>query len=75
MSNIISVRVNEREKEILKKASALYGCAISSLMKKLVFEKLEDEYDLRAIEEYEKEKTDGTLELFDFDETVEELKI
>lgn len=75
MSNIISVRVNETEKEILKKASALYGCPISSLMKKLVFEKLEDEYDLRAIEEYEKEKADGTLELFDFDETVEELKI
>ena len=75
MSNIISVRVNETEKEILKKASSLYGCAISSLMKKLVFEKLEEEYDLRAIEEYEKEKADGTLELFDFDETVEELKI
>ena len=75
MSNIISVRVNETEKEILKKASALYGCPISSLMKKLVFEKLEEEYDLRAIEEYEKEKADGTLELFDFDETVEELKI
>lgn len=75
MSNIISVRVNETEKEILKKASTVYGCAISSLMKKLVFEKLEEEYDLRAIEEYEKEKADGTLELFDFDETVEELKI
>ena len=37
MSNIISVRVNETEKEILKKASTLYGCAISSLAESMGF--------------------------------------
>lgn len=75
MSAVISVRVNDMEKEMLNKASAIHGCAISSLMKKLVFEKLEDEYDLQVINEYEKKKADGTLELFDFDDVVKELAI
>lgn len=75
MSSVISVRVNEAERNMLNKASAVYGCGISSLMKKLVFEKLEDEYDLKVIAEYEQEKADGTLELFDFDEVVKELAI
>lgn len=75
MSSVISVRVNEAERKMLNKASAVYGCGISSLMKKLVFEKLEDEYDLKVIAEYEQEKADGTLELFDFDEVVKELAI
>ena len=30
-------------------------------MKRLVFEKLEDEYDLKMIEEYERKKEEGTL--------------
>ena len=62
MSSVISVRVSESEREMLNKASALYGCGISSLMKKLAFEKLEDEYDLQAIADYEQSKADGTLE-------------
>ena len=75
MSSVISVRVNEMEKEMLEKASSVYGCAISSLMKKLVFEKFEDEYDLKAIAEYEKEKENGTLELFNFDDVIKELDV
>ena len=73
MSSVISVRVNDREKEMLKKAALVHGCATSSLMKKIVFEKLEDEYDLQVIAEYEMNKADGTLEVFDFDDVVKEL--
>ena len=74
MSAVISVRVNDNEKAILDKASAAFNCKISSLIKKLTFEKLEDEYDMRVIREYEKEIENGTLELFGFDEVVKELK-
>ena len=73
MSAVISVRVNDQEEAALARASELFNCKVSSLMKKLTFEKLEDEYDLRVIKEYEKEKTDGTLELFDFNDVVKEL--
>lgn len=61
MSSVISVRVSDAEQELLNKAASIYGCGVSSLMKRLVFEKLEDEYDLHKIEEYEKKKKDGTL--------------
>ena len=61
MSSLISVRVSDSEKELLDKASSLYGCGVSSLMKRLVFEKLEDEFDMHMIEEYELKKKDGTL--------------
>ena len=61
MSAIISVRVSDAEQELLNKAASIYGCGVSSLMKRLVFEKLEDEYDLHMIEEYEKKKKAGTL--------------
>ena len=61
MSAIISVRVSDSEQELLNKAAAIYGCGVSSLMKRLVFEKLEDEYDLHMIEDYENKKKAGTL--------------
>ena len=54
MDSIIRVRVSNAERELLNKAASIYGCEVSSLMKRFVFEKLEDEYDLHMIEEYEK---------------------
>ena len=46
---------------MLNKAASIYGCGVSSLMKRLVFEKLEDEYDLHIIEDYESKKKADTL--------------
>ncbi|MGP1471036.1 MAG: DUF6290 family protein [Schwartzia sp. (in: firmicutes)] len=73
MSAIISVRVNDQEEAALAQASALFHCKMSSLMKKFTFERLEEEYDLCVIKEYEKEKADGTLALFDFNDVVKDI--
>lgn len=75
MSAVISVRVNDNEEAILTKAADIFQCKVSTLIKKLTFEKLADEYDMRIISEYEKEKEAGTLELFDFDDVVKELHL
>ncbi len=75
MSAVISVRVSDSEKEVLTEASTLYGCGISSLIKKLVFEKLEDEYDLQAVAEYEKAKANGTLKTRNITELWKELDL
>lgn len=75
MSAVISVRVSDAEREMLNKASTLYGCGVSSLIKRLVFEKLEDEYDLQAIADYEKSKADGTLEVRPIAELWKELDL
>lgn len=38
MSSVVSVRMNDSEAEILNNAAAFYGCAVSSLLKKLAIE-------------------------------------
>ena len=63
---IISIRVNEEEKKLLEQASKLYGSGISSLVKQIVFEKLEDEYDLalaeKSYQEYLKDKKSYSMD-------------
>ena len=61
MASVISVRVSDEEREILQEVSAAYNCSASSLIKKLAFEKLEDEYDIQIIQKYEEQKANGTL--------------
>ncbi len=74
MSAVISVRVSDSEREMLNKASTLYGCGVSSLMKRLVFEKLESD-GLQAITDYEKSKADGTLKVRPIAELWKELDL
>ena len=62
--SIVSVRVNDDEMKVLNEFSKLYGCGVSSMIKRIVFERLEDEYYLKAFEEYEKEKANGTLKTY-----------
>ncbi len=73
--NIISVRVTDEEKELLEQAKTIYNCGISTLLKKITFEKLEDDFDLKFIEEYEKKKKDNTLDLMPLDDVWKELGI
>ena len=63
MSAVISVRVNDEERELLAQMADRYGCGISSLMKQLAFEKLEDEYDMKVVREYETAREEGTLKV------------
>ena len=62
--SVISIRVNDDEKKILDSASKAYGCKVSSMIKKIVFEKLENDYDLKVFEEYEKDKVNSTLKTY-----------
>ena len=48
---------------------------MSTLFKRALLEKIELEHELNIIAEYEKEKINGTLELFDVEEVVAELGV
>ena len=72
-TSTISLRVNEEEKGVLENAAKLYGCGLSSIIKKLVFEKLEDDHDWKIVEEHEKEKANGTLETRPIEELWKEI--
>lgn len=52
----VSLRVSEKEKNWMESYAKLHGLNLSDAIKMAFFEKLEDEYDLKTIRDYEKEK-------------------
>lgn len=73
--SIISLRVSDEEKAVLEAAAKFYKCNMSTLIKRLTFEKLEDEYDMKVSEDYLKQKKAGTLSLSSFDDLMKECGI
>lgn len=73
--SIISFRVSDEEKAVLEDAARVYNCKMSVLIKKLTFEKLEDEYDMKVSEDYLAQKKSGTLRLGSFDDLMKECGI
>ena len=68
----ISVRLNEKDTELIKAYASINNISLSDLIRNAVLEKIENEYDLesynKAIEEYRKNPKTYTL-----DEVKEEL--
>lgn len=54
----ISVRLNDKDSELIKAYAEMNGISLSELVRKSIMEKIEDEYDLKcyyeAMEEYKK---------------------
>ena len=73
--SIISLQVNDEEKAVLEDAAKFYKCSISTVIKRLTFEKLEDEYDMKVAGDYLKNKEAGTLKLTGFDDLLNECGI
>ena len=51
----ITMRVSDKEKELIKEFADLYGLNVSEYIRKVVMERIEDEFDLKAYEEAEAE--------------------
>ena len=69
----ISLRVTDEEKSWMESYAKLLGVNLSDAIKKVFFEKLEDEYDLKVIREHEKEKAKGNVEYYSLAEVKKEL--
>jgi len=54
--SMITLRVSEEEKEVLQRYADFSGVSLSEFIKTRVIESIEDEYDLKMIEEYEKNR-------------------
>jgi len=67
MMDTITIRLNEQESQIFKEYAELNDIPLSTLFKKTLVEKMEDEFDMNVIAEYE---NNGTHETY----THEELK-
>ena len=61
--SVVSIRFNDDEEEILKNYIKSKGLNLSQYIKNIIFEKIEEEYDLKSVQEYLKAKSEGTLKL------------
>lgn len=66
--SMITLRVSEEEKEVLQRYADFTGVSLSEFIKSRVLESIEDEYDLKMIEEYEKNKKNHDTEFYTLDE-------
>jgi len=64
----VSLRVTEQEKNWMESYAKVQGVNLSEAIKEAFFEKLENEYDLKAIREYEKEKAKGNMKYYSHEE-------
>ena len=55
MKSMITIRLDETEKEVIKNYANNKGLTISEFMKKIALDYIEDEYDLKIYKEYLKE--------------------
>ena len=69
----ITVRLNKEEERLFAEYSKLHGIPISTLLKKSLEEKIEDEIDLKAILDYEKRLENDDVNYVSFDEVKKRL--
>ena len=75
MGKVLNLHFTDGELKALEAISPLYASGLSSAtLKNLMYDRLEDEYDMEIIREYEKELKNGTLETTPFSEILEGLK-
>ena len=70
--SVDSIRFNDEEEEIVKNYVKSKGTNLSQYIKNIIFEKIEEEYDLKLVQEYIKAKSEETLNLIPFEEAVKE---
>lgn len=73
--SVISLRLNEKEEKLLKEFSEFEGLGISSYIKKIIYERLEDEYDIQCFDKAYKEYLESGKKSYSFDEVLNELGI
>ena len=73
--SVVSIRFNDEEEEIVKNYVKSKGTNLSQYIKNIIFEKIEEEYDLKLVQEYLKAKSEDTLNLMPFEEAVKEWDI
>ena len=59
--SMISFRVTDEEKDELNEASKMYGGSISYMIKRILFERLHDDYDMKIAMDFEKKLEKGEI--------------
>ena len=71
----LTVRLNQEEEKIFNSVANLYGGKLSTAIKQLALEKIEHEYDMQLIKDFEEREERNEVNLISFDELKKELEI
>lgn len=71
----VTIRLNDEEKEIFQAYAKVYKGGLSTMIKQLALEKLQDEYDLAVITQFEKGIKDGSITIRPYEELLKEIGI
>ena len=71
----LTLRLNQEEEKIFNSVANLYGGKLSTAIKQLALEKIEDEYDMQLIKDFEEREERNEVDLISFDELKKELEI
>ena len=72
MSSTVTIRLNDEEKKIFEEYAKVYKGGLSTMIKQLALEKLQDEYDLAAAERFEKGYSEGSVTIRPYSELMKE---
>ena len=72
---IVSISLSKEGEQLFKDYAEFTGLELSTLFKRVLLERIELEHVLKTIAEYDKEKANGTLKLFDVEEVLDELGV
>ena len=64
----ITIRLNKEEEKAFNEYAKLYGMPLSTLFKQTLEERIEDEIDIKIINQYEENIKEGCVEFHDHDE-------
>lgn len=73
--SVISLRLNDKEEKLLKEVADFEGLGLSSYLKKIIFERLEDEYDLKLAEEAYNRHVKNGSKTINFEDLAKELEV
>lgn len=71
----ISIRTNNREKDMIKLYADFYGQSVSEFVRSAVMEKIEDLLDLAEVEDYENRLQKGKTQYYTSEEVLDRLGI
>jgi predicted DNA-binding protein len=71
--SIVTVRLNKKEEKAFNEYAKLHKIPLSTLFKQALEEKIEDEIDMKVIEEYEGKIKNGSVKTYSYDEVEKEL--
>ena len=67
----VTIRLNDEEQKAFNEYAKLYDLPLSTLFKKTLVNRIEDEIDMKIIEQYEEKIQTGSVETYDHDEVKE----